>query len=173
VSLLGYTLGQSAKHQLPGHPALYEGSSLPDLVGARRLEGFDPATIHKLLPRFSVSEALRAVRLPEMARPSADAARALGATAIAEASERAYAADLGARDPAALAARRAAVAVQQEVGIPATETAFALGISQRAANRLRGRVGPADGEVLWRRLGLDAAADRRAYPARSGTAVAR
>jgi len=37
--LLRYLLEQAAKHGMPGHPALWVGSCLPDLVGARIIEG--------------------------------------------------------------------------------------------------------------------------------------
>ena len=157
-TLLGYTLGQSAKHKLPGHPARWSGSSLADLAGARQLEGFDPKTITGLLPRFRIEDALRAVGARALVVPDAAAVRALGAAAIAEAGAAAYAAcGLAGREPASVAARRAAAAVQRDVGIPAVETAFSLGVTLRAAYRMHARAVVADGAVLLRRLALDAA----------------
>ena len=157
-TLLGYTLGQSAKHRLPEHPARWSGSCLADFVGARALEGFDPTAISRLLPRFHIEDALRTVGLGRLRELTPPELRELGAAAIAAASRAAYAVVSGSdQDRANVAARRAAIAVQRDAGIPASESAFSLNITQRAANRLRASVPASAGDVLRRRLALDAA----------------
>ena len=160
-ALLGYALGQSAKHRLPGHPARWSGSCLADLAGARRLDGFDQTAIVRLLPRFRVDDALKIVGVRPLMLPDAATLRALGAGAIAEASAAAYAVtDVGGLDAASSAARRAAVAVQREAGISPAETSFSLGLASRTTRHLRATVAPADGDVTRRRLALDLATAR-------------
>jgi len=58
--LLRYLLEQAAKHGMPGHPALWVGSCLPDLVGARIIEGLT-LCISMVLPDYNVARALRIV----------------------------------------------------------------------------------------------------------------
>ena len=51
--LVGYLGLQPEKHGLAAVGALYPGGSLIDLLGARRLEGFDPERLWRHLPRWA------------------------------------------------------------------------------------------------------------------------
>ncbi len=66
-SLVRYTSRQVAKHGLGASPATWPGSSAPDLLGVRRLAGFDPGRIAAALPRLDVRGAVASacgVRVP-------------------------------------------------------------------------------------------------------------
>jgi hypothetical protein len=52
--LVGYTARQVTRHGLTSHPSTWEGSSAPDLLGVRRLPGYDVRRIHEALPRTSI-----------------------------------------------------------------------------------------------------------------------
>lgn len=54
-SLVAYLARQPAKHGLPEHPATYVGSAAVDLLGARRLPGFDARLLGAALPRLDVA----------------------------------------------------------------------------------------------------------------------
>jgi hypothetical protein len=49
--LVRYLLVQPSKHELPVHPALWEGPCFLDPVGARLIDGFDRQRLVQVLPR--------------------------------------------------------------------------------------------------------------------------
>ena len=88
------------KHGLPDHPATYVGSAAVDLLGARRLPGFDARRLDAALPRLNVAALVaRTCGLPAPPLPTGTISweTAIAATAIGELD----------RDPHALATRAA------------------------------------------------------------------
>jgi hypothetical protein len=138
-----------------GHPALWEGSPLPDLIGARHLPGYapeaDPATL---------SRALALLGLPTLIEPmDPSLARRFGIGRITTAAAAAMAAPPGltGRSSAEVTARRAAARLGRRAGLPSSELAWAFGQSRRTAYRLAAApvAGPAL-RALQLRLGLEA-----------------
>jgi hypothetical protein len=138
--LLRYILEQPEKHGMPGHPAVWVGSCLPDLVGARIIEGLAPS-IEKALPDYSHGMALRILGLPAKPVAPADGAvlRATGAHRLKLAVGAALGVDpsLRGNTPAARLARRALFQLADRVGIHPAEVTAALGISSKSVWRLR------------------------------------
>ncbi len=134
-----YLLRQPAKHGLPIHPALWEGSCFPDLVGARMLPGLE-LRIMEALPRATTADAFDAVGLSNqplhpVALPDA---RAMGARRVIEAATAACAAEpgLAGHGRREAAARRAACSLARAAEIPKSELAWLLGVTPRAVNRM-------------------------------------
>lgn len=99
-SLVAYLARQPAKHGLPEHPATYVGSAAVDLLGARRLPGFDARLLGAALPRIDVAALVARVcglRAPPRPSGTPSWATTLAATAVLEMD----------RDPHALEVRAA------------------------------------------------------------------
>jgi hypothetical protein len=147
--LVGYFLGQTTHHELPEHPARWSGSCFPDLVGARCIDGA-PLRIRELLPQLRPASILAQVGLPaDMAAGASDRAlRVAGASRIVCAASAATAArpDLSGRSDPVCAARRAAVALADQVGIARSETSWALDLTPGAVRRIAAR--PVDERAL-------------------------
>jgi hypothetical protein len=139
-SLVAYVLDQTTHHALTtaDHPALWEGSSFRDLVGARLIEGFRLVTLREMLPRLTRREVWGAVGL-EPVEPAGDAAlAAVGAVALADAARACLAvADLRGLEPQVLAARRVVAHLAELGGARRATIAQALGVSLRAVQRAR------------------------------------
>jgi hypothetical protein len=138
--LLRYILEQPQKHGMPGHPALWVGSCLPDLVGARIIGGLS-LRIEQALPDYSHDMALRILGLPgkHVAPAGREALRAAGAhrLKLAAAATLGVGPSLNGNTPAARLARRALFQLAERVGIRPGEAAAALGSSLNSARRLR------------------------------------
>ncbi len=158
-TLLDYILRQPGKHDLPVHPALWEGSCLLDLVGARRLPGVR-LRISEALPRTTQSDALAAVGLSRapLVAVSLEELRRLGPSRLLAAAAAASGAPptLQGITRCEARARQAACRLAREAGIPLSELAWHMDITPRACRRLVAR--PLDEdlcEVVLRRLALE------------------
>ena len=145
--LLGYILGQPLKHGLPEHPALWCGSAFQDLVGARWLPHLGP-DVRRMLPRFGLRDALRAVGLAQ--RPIEPATlrdvRSLGAARLVAAAAAALFVEPGlpGRLAQVVVARRATAQLGAAAGIAIGELAWALGRTPRAIRYMTVAPAPAD-----------------------------
>ncbi len=139
-SLVAYLVRQPVKHGLREHPATYVGSAAVDLLGARRLPGFEPGLLAAALPRLDVAALVaRVCGLPAPPIPSGTLSwsLALAATAVVEED----------RDPHALALRAAWCAL---VAVPDP-------LPPRTWRRLRTRAVDVQlAETLLRRAALEA-----------------
>lgn len=135
--LLRYFLAQPVKHKVPGPPALWVGSCLPDLIGARLVPGLTPC-IARVLPELTPGMALRILDLPPVEPAGRDAIRAAGAVRLREATSAALALDpeLAGKRRRVVQARRAVLCLARWAGIPAVEVAWALGVSARTLRNL-------------------------------------
>ncbi len=135
--LAGRLLGQL---DLPGHPALWPGSSVTDLVGARALEG-PPLLLPRLLPGFGPAQALLAVGLdPAPLTPVGDRDLLLaGPGRLLRASAAAVAADpaLQGRASAVVSARQSAAQLGRAAGVPTRTLATALELTTHGVRRLQ------------------------------------
>jgi REP element-mobilizing transposase RayT len=160
-NLVGYVLRQPAHHGLSGHPAGYSGSCGWDLVGARRVEGFDPARIRVALPRWRDVDFLRAMGLGAVPTEVTLLGRDL--PALARAAGRAFAVPtLRGRTAEVVAARDVFAAIAIRAGFPGRAVAGFLGLGERWARKVAAQdVAAADVEVVLRQLALaDALASR-------------
>jgi hypothetical protein len=159
--LVRYLLAQPAHHGVPVHPALTTGSCFPDLVGARRVPGLT-LQLGAALPRYQLRDAYAIVGLPtERIVPAPlDRVRAAGARALVEAAaSAACAGPLLGRDEASVQARRAAVHLAAEAGVPFDELAHVLAVTRDAARKIALRAAPLPlVEATRVRLALEAAA---------------
>lgn len=163
--LLRYLLEQPAKHGMAGHPALWAGSCLPELVGARRIPGLE-LCITRVLPDYQPATALSIVGLPGARLPLADASTLHAAGALrlrnATAAVLGTAPALAGTTLVANRGRRAFVQLATRVGIPRTEVVDALQIGRKAIWRLARPV--ADRDLLAaiaRRVVLEDLAEQR------------
>jgi hypothetical protein len=136
--LVRYILEQPRQHGMPGPEALWVGSCLPDLVGARIIPGLTLA-LTRALPEVGEAMLLRLVGLSGGVVPAgAETLRAIGAAGL----RRAVAATLGASDaltgnhPVAVLGRRALASIAREIELPLGVVARSLGRSPRTAWRL-------------------------------------
>ena len=140
VRNVDYFLAQSAHHGIEGHPATDSGSCFQDLVGARRIDGFDPGLLKRALPRLRRDDLLRAVSLPARALDPMplEAIRGLGAASLVEACASVLGVGpvLAGRDGPVVEARRLAANLGAEAGIARADLAWALPASPRAVRRL-------------------------------------
>lgn len=140
--LVGYFLRQTDHHGLSESLALYSGSCYPDLVGARRVEGFRPL-LFELLPRWRPSDLHRIVDLGSAPLgPAADhAVRAAGAAHLVFAASMSTAADplLRGNGSRVVLARTVAARLGAAVGIARAELAWALDVTPRALRRIEER----------------------------------
>ena len=137
--LVTYLIEQPAKHGLPGHPALWPGHCLFDLLGARRLDGFSAAPLKVELPRLRGAQLLAALGLPAVKlRPVADESlRRLGLVGLLEAAAGVLGLPTIPMDRARLTTRFRTLAVHaaQVAGFPRTEVANVLGVSTRSLRK--------------------------------------
>jgi hypothetical protein len=159
-TLVDYALGQPVRHGLPGHPALWTGSSYLDLVGARYLPGLE-LRLREVLPRLTRGRLHASVGIGrEPVRPASLAdIRRLGAYALPAAAAAALAAPdgLGGNERPARTARLAVVRLGRTAGIRPSEIADAIGIRPRSARKLAHR--PVDARAVHAirlRLALEA-----------------
>ncbi|MBN1337545.1 MAG: hypothetical protein JXB39_16450 [Deltaproteobacteria bacterium] len=156
-TLLDYVLTQTAHHGIPVHPALWAGSCLPDLLGARAILGLD-MQLCEALPRVGEAVILDAVGLGrEPLVPAGDVAlRMLGPARLAAAAARSSGVVLKGREAPVVAARAAAAHLAREAGLPPALTAEALGVTPRGERYLAGRPVPASLLLaVRRRVALD------------------
>jgi len=177
--LVRYLLTQPSKHGLGVPDALWTGSSFLDLVGARRLPGFDPGLLRKHLPRLRLRDVFEAVGLePRPLRPGSDEAlERLGPRALIDLATAVHAAppDLRGRSAEVVAARALAVRVARRTGVPVTTLARLLDRTPRGIRQLAERpVGPREVRALRTRLALEErVAGRRQLTIRERIADAR
>jgi hypothetical protein len=139
ANVFAYVLRQPQHHGLQVHPALWSGSCLADLVGARLVSGL--RLCHReVWPRFEPADALEAVGLPRQLVASNDlslVSRA-GGHRLAEAAAAAHGLSLplDSRRPHCVVAKRAACSLAREAGLGLGSVAAAAGFSRRSAQRL-------------------------------------
>jgi len=166
-SLVAYLLKQPTRHGLPEPAALWSGSAFLDLVGARRLPGFDPRLLLRHLPRFRLRDVFPAVGLePLPLRPAGDAAlERLGPRRLVDLAAAVHVAppDLSGRSDAVVAARALAIQTARGTGVSLARLAELLRLGRQTVWRLANRpLDPADLRALRLRLALEeraAAAD--------------
>jgi len=144
-----------------GHPALWDGSRLLDLLGARWVPGYEPA-LPRLLPGYTPARSCQLVGLsaPPQALPLSRV-RLLGIGRIGAAAAAALAADpaLAGRAVPQVSARRAAARLARDAGLPPSEPSWAFQQSRRTAYRLASApLSPRATAALRLRLGLEEAA---------------
>jgi len=173
-ALIRYVLNQAERHGLGVHAALWSGSILPDLVGARWLPNLAPC-LWRLMPTLDVSELLAAVgltgRLDPLPLPELWTVGAAGLVAAAERAAGVSAAGAEARRGASrVRARRAAAKLGRLAGIPTCQMAAALGLSEGGTRKAAAREVPTE---LLAATRLRVALDRLARPASGGVGVER
>ncbi|MFH2010376.1 MAG: hypothetical protein ABI333_27505 [bacterium] len=164
-SLVRYFINQSSHHGVKGHPALWSGSCVHELLQTRALSNLR-LLVEDLLSDLK-STVLEMVGLPgRLIQPASDEKiRALGATRLVMAAAAALAVGpvLTGHSTPVLLARRAAAQLGRKAGIARDELGWALQVSARALTRLL--QGPADlvvEEAVRRRLDLEQAVARSA-----------
>lgn len=139
--VVGYQLRQARKHQSCARPALFSGCCFVDLVGARILDGWDAGRLFAYLPHYTPERHLHHVGAVGLPRPLGDAElRAVGAVKIGEAAAAALAGPwpLAGNSSVEVAARRAAAALCESVGISRRDVAYALGVTSQGVGKLVG-----------------------------------
>ncbi len=157
--LVRYVLTQPAHHGLTAAPALWSGSCFQNLVGARQVPGLT-LQITKALPRLTQRELHKLVDLPpaKLKPATNNAVRTAGAARLVAAAGASLAVGptLEGNKSAVVQARRAAAQLAAAAQIPATEVAWALGATPRAARRLKQPAVPATTiKALRLRLALE------------------
>lgn len=153
---------------VPGHPALWDGSPLPDLLGARWVPPFSQQ-LSQLLPGYQPIRACQLLglhALPALVSPAQ--ARLLGIGRIGAAAAAAMAAPplLQGRTGPQVIARRAASRLARRAGLPPSELSWAFGQTRRTAYRLASAPLPAGAlEAVQLRLGLEQAAASHRFQA--------
>jgi hypothetical protein len=163
TTLVGYVLRQSSHHGIRVHPARWNGSCLPDLVGARRLPGHRAEGLAADLPRVDIAAlALRGVGVEPLAPLDLPRIRDLGPARPFDASAAAIGRGaLTGSERIVIAAREAYAALCVGAGVPAAEARRIAGIPGRSWTRLAA----GDGDPAWMatiraRLALDIAIAR-------------
>jgi hypothetical protein len=138
--LVAYLLRQPEKHGLAGvHPAIYGGSCLQDLVGARLLTGFSPGLLRAELPRLTQRELLPMVGLTEdrLAPASDEDLRRGGVARLVDlaAATLAVAPDFRGRDAVTVRARVLAARLSNHLEFAAREVGRLLQVTLRAVHR--------------------------------------
>ena len=121
------------------HPAGWPGSCFWDLVGARRLPGFDPSALLRELPRLDEGRFWRAVGLERGAPRPVEAVVALGVSASWFAACDALACDPAHRTPDAVDARAVVTRLALEADLRPRRVALDLGVSERGVRDLAHR----------------------------------
>jgi hypothetical protein len=159
--LLRYFLEQPIQHELPltTHPGLFVGSCLPDLLGARRIDGLE-LCISEVLTRYHQGMALEILGLPTDPLLPADneAIRRAGAARIVAASSAAFAAPpaMAGKRRLVIRAKRAAIRLAREAKIALADMTWALRVSPRTVRRLfAAGSDPEDVLIVRRRLSLE------------------
>jgi hypothetical protein len=138
--LVSYLLGQTRKHRLPAHPALWSGSGFADLIGARVVTGMN-LRLNDVLPRLQRRDILAIVGLADAQLPVPDGCEINRRRArfVASAAAAAVAADPAYRDRSrpTTVARRAAARLACEARLPIWRIARNLGVSPSMIRRLR------------------------------------
>lgn len=138
--LTEHLLSLPARERLPGHPALWPGSALLDLVGAR-LTGTPPLVLPALLPGFDPAAALALVGLPPQPLEPIGARALLlaGPGRLLQAATTALAADpaLEGRATPVVQARQAVAQLGQRAGLPTRTLADSLGLTTHGVRRLQ------------------------------------
>ena len=163
-SLVKYVLTQPTRHGVAADPARWTGSCFQDLVGARAI-GLK-LKLAKALPRLRLRDVQSIVGLGSdpISGLQDDAIRAAGIGRLVAAATVACSVDsaLAGNTAPVVAARRAISQLARDVGIPASEVAFALRITERAARRLlEPPVSEPSTAAIRTRLGLEFALDAR------------
>jgi REP element-mobilizing transposase RayT len=155
-----YLVRQPLRHDLPGHPALWTGSYLQDLVGARLLPGFSTAPLEEELSGLPLAELLLSVGLEGSALVPAtleDLAR-IGVAGIVDLAAGVFAAgpQPAGRARPALQAKTLAARAARATGYPPTEIARFMGLTPGNVRRIvkRTDLHPDAPEALLRRLAL-------------------
>lgn len=145
VTLLRYNADQVVHHDLPEHPALFDGSYVQDMVGARALPGLR-LRVAGAAPGFRVRQLYEWVGLPGVPiRPATDVevrAAGIGRLKVAAASATAADPELAGRRAPEVRAKRAIVHLARAAGIRPADVRWALGLTQRGVEAHRAR--PAD-----------------------------
>lgn len=170
--LVGYGPRQCWKHHLADDPLLYLGSHLPDVLGCRILQGFDPRRIASEAPGVDlVGTVLRGIGVRESPVGADDAlVRRLGASTLWDAARDALAIGGRGRSPAAWLAVRVFVQVGREAAIDGSELRYAAGLGKSAYHRARrSQVEARISDAVRMRLGVVALAaslprDQRPVP---------
>jgi hypothetical protein len=147
-STLDYVLRQAAQHGLVDvHPALWTGSCFPDLIGLRRLPGFDPDAIRRELQRLQLRELFPVVGLPvvPIGLASDDDVRRPGVARLAELTTASLGVgpNLIGRDARTVRARRVVARLATRLGMRLSDLAPYLGVGVRALQLLASK-GPDD-----------------------------
>lgn len=156
-TLVDYVLTQPIHHNLAVHAARWEGSCLPDLIGARLVPGLSLGAAVEL-PRLRQRELLAAVGLPPMPllAPEFDQVRRTGMAHLLAAVSRAFCLPrpLGAtRQPEA---QSAFVSVACQAGFPLRELQHHSGLSRTTVWRARrAKVSEAAMRAVLLQLALD------------------
>lgn len=155
-TLVGYVVKQSDHHGL-GPTTSWEGSCFRDLVGARRVAGFDPRAWRQGMPREDSRLVWAALGLE---RPAPVGPHGLPLGDLVACATRVTAADpaLSGREPAVVRARRLAAALAREAAFPSEAVANVLGCTRRAV-QIAWSVGADPADVAAARL--DLAIERR------------
>lgn len=152
LTLVDYLLRQPIRHDLPGHPAAWEGSCFVDLVGARHLPGFVPTAILQELPRLEPSRFWSIVGLSP---PAATEPTTLFPKDLIEAAAAALATDPTRRTPRGTDARSLAVRAALQSGFPTRTLVTQLRLARRSVGDLRARsVDPSLETAFARQLAL-------------------
>jgi len=168
VTLVPYVLAQTRKHDLPFHPARWDGSCFQDLVGARRLCHFDARPLAQALPRLTRDQILAAVDAPPWSlRPvDDDRVRATAPAALAEAAAAAVGLPrLQGRTEAAVEARCVVLHLARRAEWPVSHLAPLLRVHPGSARRLVARApDPKLEDAVRRQIALRAAVPEQRRP---------
>jgi len=164
-SLVPYFINQSSRHKVNGHPALWSGSCIHELLRTRVLPDLR-LLVEDLLSDLK-STVLEVVGLPgQLIQPASDEEiRTLGATRLVMAAAAALAVGpvLVGRGAPAMLVRRAAAQLGREAGIARDELSWALEVPARVlSGLLRNPVVAVVAEAVRRRLNLEEAVARAA-----------
>ena len=141
-SLLRYDADQVTHHDLPGDPALFDGSFVQDMLGARALPG-RALRVTDAVPEFRVRWLCGWVGLPPapIEAASDEVVRALGVQRLTEAATSATAADpeLRGRHAPEVRAKRVVAWLAREAGIQTADVQWALKLTKQGVAKLRAR----------------------------------
>lgn len=162
-NIVKYQIRQPTHHGLPTPDALWPGSVLQDLVGARRYGTFRSERLFAHLPRLRPDDLLARVGVAPLEPLDHEALTGMGPDAIARAAAGAIGrSDLRGSEQEVLAARRAAVALIRRAGLPSSRIAPRLGVGRHTVRRDEARQ-PDEGllRVVIRQLELRNAVQQR------------
>jgi len=137
--LVPYVLDQTTHHEIRScpHPALWPGSSFADLIGARRLPGFDRALLDQALPRRSEQRFYDAIGLAPLSPADDRSLRTAGLDHLVQATGRVIAQPrLTVRNPTSVRARRMLVRIARNLSFSDRQIAAALECPRRTVSHL-------------------------------------